>query len=269
MSTSKPPRNIPEYKKWLKDQHHITLDKRVEKYYDTATTYIKNNFINSELWINLIDNLKEFNDEYRIESKGYFLLLEPAETIELFIKPFNSLVNKSFRKNVLNNKNFNEPPSKGWIFPDNWFTRINDIFRTSIVVKYLDGVEFILAKLKSYFEEQCGKKCKSYLEAREEGYYAAHLYFKSNFEIISTDFDTEMIEMSIEIQITTQLQELIRMLLHKYYEERRLRKSNEVGIWQWDYKSNEFATNYLGHILHYIEGMIMDIREKIKKEEIE
>ena len=268
MQTSRPPRNIDEYKKWLKEQHNISLDKKLEKYYDTATIYVKNNFLNSELWKNLIVNLKEFNDEYRIESKGYFLLLEPPETINLFIKPFNSLVDKSFRKNILKNKNFHEPPSNGWILPDNWFARINDIFRTTIVVKYLDGVEYILKKLRSYFEEKCGKKCKSHLEAREEGYYAAHLYFKNELEIPSIDFDTEIIEMSIEIQITTQLQELIRMLLHKYYEEKRLKKPSEVGKWQWDYKSNEFATNYLGHILHYIEGMIMDIREKIKKEEI-
>ncbi len=32
--------------------------------------------------------------------------------------------------------------------------------------------------------------------------------------------------------------------------------------WQWDYKGDEFATNYLGHILHYVEGMIMDVRER-------
>ena len=37
--------------------------------------------------------------------------------------------------------------------------------------------------------------------------------------------------------------------------------------WQWDYKSDEFSANYLGHILHYVEGMIVEIREKQKKEE--
>ena len=28
---------------------------------------------------------------------------------------------------------------------------------------------------------------------------------------------------------------------------------------------SEFAANYLGHVLHYVEGMIMDIREKQEK----
>jgi len=76
------------------------------------------------------------------------------------------------------------------------------------------------------------------------------------------NWDTIFIKISIELQITTQLQEVIRKLLHNYYEERRIRLKEEDLKWQWDYRSDEFATNYLGHILHYIEGMIMDIREK-------
>jgi hypothetical protein len=28
------------------------------------------------------------------------------------------------------------------------------------------------------------------------------------------------------------------------------------------YKSDEFAINYLGHILHYLEGTIVEIRDK-------
>lgn len=267
MSSLRKPENITEYTKWLKEKHNISLDKRIENYYKKVTTYIKNDLKNSDLWKTLIDNLKEYNEEYRLINKGYKLLLESPESIELIIKSFDSLLDKSFRKNILINKNFENPPTEGWILPDNWFSRINDIFRTIIVVKYLDGVEFIVEKLKYYFKQECGKRCKSYFEAREEGYYAAHFYFENEFEVPSIDLGTESIEISIEIQITTQLQELIRILLHKYYEEKRLKTPEEIRKWQWDYKSNEFATNYLGHILHYIEGMIMDIREKISKEE--
>jgi hypothetical protein len=90
------------------------------------------------------------------------------------------------------------------------------------------------------------------------------LYIKQEFEVPKMVWDTEKIDVSIEIQITTQLQEAIRRLLHKHYEERRKCIRTEEKIWQWDYKSEEFATNYLGHILHYVEGMITDIREKQK-----
>ncbi|GAI51334.1 unnamed protein product [marine sediment metagenome] len=55
-------------------------------------------------------------------------------------------------------------------------------------------------------------------------------------------------------------------MLHKYYEETRKRLEKEDIKWQWNYKSDEFVANYLGHILHYVEGMIMEIREKQKEE---
>ena len=51
--------------------------------------------------------------------------------------------------------------------------------------------------------------------------------------------------------------------MHKYYEEKRGKVSLAVErVWQWDYESDEFIPNYLGHRLHYVEGMIMDIRER-------
>ena len=111
----------------------------------------------------------------------------------------------------------------------------------------------------------CEKNEKDFgctFEAREVGYYAVHLYTKEEFEIPRIDWDTMKVETSIEIQLTTQLQEVIRKLLHKYYEEKRLSPVQSERMWQWDYRSDEFATNYLGHILHYIEGMIMEIRKK-------
>ena len=48
------------------------------------------------------------------------------------------------------------------------------------------------------------------------------------------------------------------------YEKKRIMDKKPKFKWQWDYTSDEFAANYLGHILHYVEGMIIDIREKQK-----
>jgi hypothetical protein len=134
------------------------------------------------------------------------------------------------------------------------------------VVKYLDGVQFILDEINSLCEQN-DLNHNIFLEAREEGYYAAHLYVQREFEIPRIDWDTDKVDISIEIQVTTQLQDVIRKLLHKHYEERRKQVMGDDMKWQWDYKSDEFAANYLGHILHYVEGMIVEIREKQKKEE--
>jgi hypothetical protein len=136
--------------------------------------------------------------------------------------------------------------------------------RTLISVKYLDGVEYLIHKI-SRMSEECGLNCQFIFEAREEGYYAGHLYFTQTINIPGIEWDTIKINAIIELQITTQLQEVIRKLLHKYYEQRRIQLKSESQKWQWNYNDDEFIANYLGHILHYVEGMIMEIREKQKE----
>jgi hypothetical protein len=49
------------------------------------------------------------------------------------------------------------------------------------------------------------------------------------------------------------------------YEEMRVKSTKEDNRkWQWNYQSLEFSSNYLGHILHYVEGMILEVRDKQK-----
>jgi len=261
MNMNKP--QFKEYKEWLKDKHEIEISDKTKNHYGSVTERIKNDFGNSEFWTQLTKNLNEYGAEY-YRDKNYELFMPRFET-ELYIKSFNSFFKKTFRKNVVENKNWPKKPEEGWILPNNWFTRINDIIRTIFVVKYLDGVRFMKKKISSLCD-QCIMKSEVHWEAREEGYYAVHLYTKQEFEIPRIDWDTEKIDFIIEIQITTQLQEAIRKLLHKYYEKRREEMREEDVKWQWNYESDEFILNYLGHILHYVEGMIMDIREKQMEE---
>lgn len=260
--SSKKPKDIDEYREWLREKHEVDISDRVHTRYESVTTIIKVNFEQSDLWKQLTGNLREYNDEYLLET-GY-PLLTPRFEPELYIKPFESFLLKTFRKNVVENKCWPDEPQSGWILPSNWYAKISDIIRTLFVVKYLDGVEFMISKIE-HLCEQHSMGCKVFLEAREEGYYAAHLYAKREFEIPRVDWDTERVDVSIEIQITTQLQEVIRRLLHRYYQARRREPRKEDMKWQWDYKSDEFVANYLGHILHYVEGMIMEIREKQKE----
>ena len=257
------PKDLTGYKEWLKKEHKIEISAQTETYYDSVTAKIKRDFENSDCWGALTDNLAEFDSQY-YSQKGYHLLLTDAKP-ELYIKPFESFLGKTLRKNVLQNQNWPAEPDDGWIFPNKWYSRIDDIIRTLIVVKYLDGVEFMVDKISSICRQH-SMPCHSFFEAKEEGYYAAHFYAEREFEIPRPNWDTEKIIVSIEIQITTQLQEAIRELLHKYYEERRQGIGEEDIKWQWNYKSDEFVANYLGHILHYVEGMIMEIREKQKEE---
>jgi len=259
------PKTIDKYKMWLASDHDVDVSDINENYYDMVSWRIKEDFEKSELWIKIIDSLREFDQEYELNN-GYKLFISGFEP-KISIKSFDSFLLKSYRKNIIENNNFPVEPEFGWILPKNWFIKINDIVRTLFVVKYLDGVEFLIEKISS-LSKNFNKECKVFYEAREEGYYAAHIYIIHGVEIPKMNWDTERINASIEIQITTQLQEVIRKLLHIYYEKRRKIMEIEDIKWQWNYKSDEFIANYLGHILHYVEGMIMEIREKQKGEKI-
>lgn len=243
----------------MKDNHGIEINEKIKNNYESATERMHASFVKSAFWQNVAGNLREFDHEYLLKS-GYHLFVDSSEP-EILQKPFKSFLLKTYRKNILENSGFPQPPEAGWMLPSNWFSRINDVLRTLFVVKYLDGVEFMIAKV----ECECKNSCKYFecsYEARDVGYYAVHLYTKQEFEIPKMDWDTVKVDVSIEIQLTTQLQEIIRKLLHTYYEQNRSMPAQTDRKWQWEYRSEEFGANYLGHILHYVEGMIMEIRER-------
>ena len=263
MSTDRPG-DIHGYREWLKEQLDVEITARTARHYDSVTLKMREDFEGCEFWVELLSSLREFDSEYRMQT-GYPLLAQEPDP-RILIKTFESFYHKTFRKNVLRNEHWPAPPAGGWIVPENWYSRINDILRTLFVVKYLDGVDFLRRKIHAACAKH-GLPCDVVLEAREEGYYAAHVYTRRDFEISKIDFDTKMVDVSIELQVTTQLQEAIRTLLHKYYEKSRTVVVEEASQWQWDYRSGEFVANYLGHILHYVEGMIMEIRERQTEED--
>jgi len=253
------PNDEREFKNWLKSELGFEINNQYAYYYETVVQKLKKDFEESAFWKELLNNLPEINDKYRV-NKGVYLLI-PTNTPTILSKSLDSLVNKAYRKNILNNDQFPDPPRSGWITPENWFRNTNDIIRTSLTVKYLDGVAFIISELEE-LSFQYGYDFDSSFEAREEGYYAAHSGIKIPFSIPDMQFSPEDITLNIEIQVTTQIQEIIKTLLHKHYEENRRVIIPEDYKWQWDYQSPEFTSNYLGHIIHYVEGMIVEIRDR-------
>jgi hypothetical protein len=259
---SRKPDSILKYVAWLKKKNHIDNKSKEKNYYQSITIIAKRDFEKTNFWIDLNGLLPEFDQEYLLKT-GYNLI-SPTQTSKLLVKPFNSVLIKSYRKNVLENENWPAPPTNGWVLPNNWLSSMNDILRTLFVVKYFDGVEFLAEKIRSLCSKH-NMPCEVDFEAREEGYYAAHINTNCLFEIPKPTWDTHKVKISIEIQVTTQVQEVIRRLLHKYYEKKRVEIKKPTSKWQWDHKSDEFAANYLGHILHYVEGTILEIRNKQKE----
>lgn len=255
----KAPSNIEEYKNWLRNQYNVPIDPEYKVYYESVTSRMKVGFEASTIWQEISTNLREFNDEYYIKTDHHLLLYNNIPNV--FIKPFTSFIEKTYRKNIIENENWPSPPLHGWSGPPNWFQNTNDLVRTFFTVKYLDGVEFLIDKITARCKSRSIDTDVKY-RASDEGYYAAHLYLYYPIDIPARNGSAEGIDVSVEVQITTQLQEVIRRLLHKYYEVKRIEQGDRQIPWQWDYKSQEFLPNYLGHILHYIEGMIMEARRR-------
>jgi ppGpp synthetase/RelA/SpoT-type nucleotidyltranferase len=261
------PGNIQEYKKWLTDNHQISnIDLiRQKKRYEAVLGSFEETIRKSNFWRYITDNLTDLDHQYLIENN--YDLMENHK-VELNKKSWESFLLKTYRKNILDNKNWPMPPEAGWILPKNWYTEINDTLRTIFIVKYLDGAIFLAKKIEDVaHDNEIG--IKTSFEAREYGYYAVHLIIAFSVEIPIEHYDTELCTMYFEIQISTQLQDVIRQLTHKIYENDRIREKlpleKNMG-WQWKYDSPEFTPNYLGHILHYVEGVIMEIRNKQKGE---
>ena len=252
------PETVDDYWKWLHQEFNIDNSTKHEKYYNTVMNSVERQFYNSCFWKELLSKWEAIDQEY-FATTGFNLFFDKLK--QVYIKPYESMVDKTFRKNVVVNKNWPEKPEDGWIYPNEPFELLNDLLRTTIIVKYLDGGEFILRKIEE-LANKCGYKFRYDYEAKDKGYYAIHAYVRPQFEIENVNWDTRKVYIWIEIQITTQIQDTIKKLTHEYYEKRRSRIDDKKLARQWDYKSDEFSLNYLGHILHYLEGMIMEIRDK-------
>jgi hypothetical protein len=258
------PSNLDEYKAWLRTEHGIDNLEQLPTHYGNASDQMRRAFAGLPFWTGLKQGrLRDFEEEYQLVHRGYPLLLQP-DLPDLQTKSYESLIGKTFRINVLRNRNWPGEPmlrgKKAWILPRHWFNTINDLVRTCFVVKYFDGVKFLASQLAEECE-QVGLRCSTVLEARDEGHYAAHLYVSYDCEITSLSWQPEIISTTAELQITTQVQDVIRTMLHRLYERSR-EQPVPAGDWKWDHSSSEFATNYLGHILHYLEGMIVEVRDK-------
>lgn len=227
--------------------------------YESASSKALFDIEQSQFWGEMLAELPEMGDRYLLTTR--YPLLVTKEPPKLLRKSFRSLFIKSFRLNVLANKNWPDPPDDGWCEPNTWLATVSDVIRTMVVVKYLDGVTYLAEQLVELATAQ-GLFSRVNLEAREEGYYAAHFYWTQDVEVPKANWDTQIVPLSVEVQITTQLQETILRLTHENYESRRMRPDSPSVKWQWDFMSQEFVPNYLGHILHYLEGMIMEVRDR-------
>ncbi|WP_433014047.1 hypothetical protein [Kribbella sp. CA-294648] len=254
------PLSFEQFKEWLVERVPTEPLQSARTRYDSSINQALLSANNSTLWQKFVAHMRELGDEYYVASDGFvlFTTVDPPKWVG---KTFDSVLDKAYRKNVLLNQSWPAAPKGGWIDQQTLYGTVNDLVRTTIVVKYLDGVQFVADEIGRLCDSE-GLAHRVDFEAREEGYYAAHVYVTMPVVIPEPNWSTSTVDISHEIQITTQLQDSIRKLTHEGYASRRSVAPDSDAKWQWDHKHSDFIPNYLGHILHYVEGMIMEIRDR-------
>lgn len=238
----------------------------LKSYYNRVSVQIKNDFSNSEFFNDLKSELNDLNDWYQMQEK--FILLVLSKCLNLDTKKFDDMMEKSYRKDVLCNEHWEDSDNSwtinyDWVNPLNCFEKLNDILRTRIMIRYLDGARLVLGVLKKVANKH-EYSSKIAFKSDEYGYYGVHFVVKYPVEIERINLGSKNILLNVEIQICTQISEVINELLHLYYEKKRLEFHGADKDWRWDYDCDEFIPAYLGHMTHYIEGMIMQSREKVR-----
>ena len=191
------------------------------------------------------------------------LLFYPAdipEDLGFLQKPFRSAIHKLYRHNIVYNRNYPNPPREGALEPALIYEKIDDLLRTRLVCKYMDGPRFVCEQLRAHCDSQ-GIASRFRELSTDAGYYAWHFYFQAPVELMIENIVHQK-SMWVEIQMSTQLAEVITSLTHGLYEARRAGSLEAEGHnWKWDASSVRFRSAYLGHGLHLLEGIIQTFKD--------
>ncbi|HWS86806.1 MAG TPA: hypothetical protein VN282_07570 [Pyrinomonadaceae bacterium] len=253
------PSTLEEYFEWAKANLSVDFtDTTLENLYKANLNNAVNAISESEFYNGIDAKLAEWSEEYYRDTKSQLLM--DTSGLTLLKKPYSSAVDKSFRHNVLWNRRFPDEPRRGWITPDNFFSTLNDAIRSMLVCKFIDAPNFLISKLKSYADER-RLPHRSYSQERDEGYYAFHFYAKFKIELLNKEWKQQEKDVDFEIQLTTQLQDILKNLTYPLYRQTRIMPEDDKAKWKWEYGTNRFRAGYLSHTLHLLEAIIVELRE--------
>ena len=267
-----------EYPDWYEQKFgDILLGGKAEQWYERATTTARHVWEQSPFWKRLQRTLESSDTDFKIAHNDYSLFHTVPRDTKIHPKPFQSVLNKSFRWNVRENDRFDQPPrriekyiqvpddadsddSYWWFSPQHWFLTFPDILRTRLVTTYFDGVRYLADRLMRLAKNTSSRPPILQLRASQYGYFAAHVSVYQWLTILDYEHsDPISVCVPMEIQVTTTIQEAIGDMLHLVYDNWRI--NGPPKDWEWDHKDPAFSVNYLGSTLHYLEGMIVMARD--------
>ena len=247
------------------DWHQLTLGENLRS--DDVKKRYSANLTLAQAGVNEHEFIKECASLVnKLASAGVFALASGSRAPDFAFttKPYDSVVDKTFRLNCNWNRAFPKEPAQGWVKSVNWFSSLDDLIRTALVCRYLDGPELVCRAI-SEKASKLGLVSEFGPRATDEGYYAYHCYVKIPVNLMTGLVGTiSQTDVEIEIQVTTQLQEVLKDLTYPFYRIRRIGTRRAPPMERWDFNTAQFKSSYLAHTLHLIEAMIVQLRNEAK-----
>lgn len=233
-----------------------------DRHYNLQMNNIKSQIETSQLMTMLADSLTDMPKYYLQEPDLLFFNNQISKDLSFKLKPLKSVFNKIYRKNVYYNNKYPEQNKKENYDVKNFYEEIDDLLRTRLVCKYMDGPKWVCDLLERQLTD-AGAVVKVRELSTDQGYYAWHLYIQNPVEMLDSKLVRDK-KVWIEIQFTTQLSEVITSLTHDLYQRNRegMNVPNKRD-WKWDAKSQFFRSSFLGHALHLFEGIIQEFRDEV------
>lgn len=240
---------------WLQVHSNISFRQTL---FSMHSGYLANEVQNHPFILDLSKDLATWDLDSQ-DNLGYPLLME-SELKPFHRKSHESFLNKIYRTDCVYNSNFPLPPDGGWIDENSYLSRINDLIRNKISCKFIDGPEILAQKMVELANKH-SLRAEYSSRNYDDGYYAYHFYVYLPIKIDAGSLPPITHDVAIEIQISTQLKEVMYEILHKFYADERSKVFKED--WKWDTGSLKFKSGYLSHTLHMLEAMIVELRNEI------
>ncbi|WGX98297.1 hypothetical protein [Nocardioides sp. L-11A] len=192
-------------------------------------------------------------------------------------KSWPSVIDKLYRINIEDNKQFSYPPivptiyeraartrtsaQQRWVTPRIAHEVADDLIRTKFVVPFADGVIDVSERVDAAIND-CGLRRYKRYHAKDSGYHARHHYI-----LISVPgYDGQDATVCVEVKILTKFQDTLGELTHLLYELKRTGRlpEEEKRKLAWLFDSPDFAASYVGHTGHFIEASIVDLKQRLQ-----
>jgi ppGpp synthetase/RelA/SpoT-type nucleotidyltranferase len=253
-----------------------------ENPFRTFMTGVESGVQESDLFGALLDIHTSLAQERVVGSiRGVEAWADGEQEFRMVPKSWASVVDKLYRINIEENRQFDSPPLvltiqeqaensdtpklQRWITPDIAHEVADDLIRTKFVVPFADGVIDVSERV-TQATDRCSLPRYRRYHAKDSGYHARHHYIL----VTVPGYNGANTTVAVEVKILTKLQDTLGELTHLLYELKRTGniRPEEKRKLAWLFDSPHFSASYIGHTGHFVEASIVELKKRLQEFEV-